>query len=121
MAPTDELTVSTWSGKDWDVTVTNAGMTAVQAGRTITVSSSEASRLEARRRWFRWSIYDDGHPAVRLRGITGADAAGLNLSLRVLALTPEIAFALSWRDDVTEVAERSVAEQRWLPTEVIDN
>ena len=121
MAATDELIVSRWSGKDWDVTVTDIGVTAVQAGRTIAVSSSEASRLEARRRWFRWFIDDDGRPAVRLRGITRADAARLNLSLRVLALRPEIAFALSWRDDVTEVVGRSLADQRWLPTEVVDD
>lgn len=120
MAATDELIPSRWSGKDWDVTVTNTGMTAVQSGRTITVSSSEASRLEARRRWFRWSLYDGGRPAVRLRGINRADAAKLTLSLRVLALTPEIADALSWREAVTAVVDGALAEQRWLPTEVID-
>jgi DNA helicase IV len=121
MAATDELIPSKWSGKDWDVTVTNTGMTAVQSGRTITVSSSEASRLEARRRWFRWSLYDDGRPAVRLRGINRADAAKLRLSLRVLALTPEIADALSWRDAVTAAVDGALADQRWLPTEVIED
>lgn len=45
MAATDELIPSRWSGKDWDVTVTNTGMTAMQSGRRITVSSSEISRL----------------------------------------------------------------------------
>ena len=121
MAATDELIPSRWSGKDWDVTVTRTEMTAVQSGRTITLSSSEASGLEARRRWFRWSLYDDGRPAVRLRGINRADAAKLRLSLRVLALTPEIADALSWRDAVTAAVDGALAEQRWLPTEVIDD
>lgn len=121
MAATDELIPSRWSGKDWNVTVTNTGMTAAQAGRTITVSNSEASRLEARRRWFRWSLYDDGHPAVRLRGITRTNAAKLSLSLRVLALTPEIAVALSWQQAVTAVIDGALAEQRWLPTEAIDD
>lgn len=121
VAGVDTVLPSRWSGKDWDVTVTNAGMTAVQSGRTITVSSSEAARLEARRRWFRWSLYDEGRPAVRLRGINRADAAKLRLSLRVLALTPEIADALSWRDAVTAAVDSALGDQRWLPMEVIDD
>jgi len=121
MSSVDQLIPSKWSGRDWDVTITTAGMTAVQSGRTITVSSSEASRVEARRRWFRWSLYDDGHPVVRLRGINRADAAKLRLSLRVLELTPEIANALSWRDAVTAAVDGALAEQRWLPTEIIDD
>jgi len=74
MAATDQLIPSKWSGKDWDVMVTNTGMTAVQSGRTITVSSSEAARLEARRRWFRWStdagndlVLADVHPSASLQ------------------------------------------------------
>ena len=121
MSSADQLIPSKWSGRDWDVTITTTGMTAVQSGRTITVSSSEASRVEARRRWFRWSLYDDGHPVVRLRGINRADAAKLRLSLRVLELTPEIANALSWRDSVTVAVDGALAEQRWLPTEIIDD
>lgn len=121
MSSVDQLIPSKWSGRDWDVTITTTGLTAVQSGRTITVSSSEASRVEARRRWFRWSLYDDGHPVVRLRGINRGDAAKLRLSLRVLELTPEIANALSWRDAVTAATEGALAEQRWLPMEVIDD
>ena len=116
----DELIASTWSGKDWRVTVTDTGMTAVQAGRTMSASSSEASRLEARRRWFRWSMYDDGGRVVRLRGINRADAARLNLSLRLLVLTPEVASAVLWQRNVTEVVGRSLADSRWLPSEVVD-
>lgn len=66
-------------------------------------------------------LYDDGRPAVRLRGINRADAAKLRLSLRVLALTPEIADALSWRDAVTAAVDSALADHRWLPTEVIDD
>jgi DNA helicase-4 len=118
---TDELNAWTCSGKDWHVTVTDSGLIAAQAGRTLAVSGSEAARLEVRRRWFRWFIDDDGRPALRLRDVTRADAARLKLSLRVLALSEEIAFARAWQDDVTGVVERSLADQRWLPTEVIDD
>lgn len=111
MAATDRLIPSKRSGKDWDVTVTDTGMTAVQSGRTITVSSSEASRLEARRRWFRWPLYEDGRAAARPRGINCADAARLALLRRVLALTPEFADA-SYFQAAPDLSPAVAAEYR---------
>ena len=109
-----------WSGKGWTVTVTDTEMALAQASGPITISSTNAARLEVRRRWFRWSLDNDRRPLVHLRGITKTEAAALSGALQRLALTPAIADAVAWYAAVTRLLGGARTEQRWIPAETVD-
>jgi hypothetical protein len=68
------MNVSEWSGDGWTVSVTGAGMTLTHAPGSVVIASADAARLEVRRRWFRWSLFNDGQPLVGLSGITRTEA-----------------------------------------------
>lgn len=95
-------------------------MTVAQASGTVTIPGPEASGLGVRRRWFRWSLHNDGQRLVQLRGITKPDAFELRGAVRRLALTSPIADAVAWHADATGLLAVAVAEQRWIPTEAVD-
>jgi len=108
-----------WSGKGWTVTVTDTEMALAQASGHVTIPSAKAPRLEVRRRWFRWSLHNDGQPLVHLRGITKPEASALSRALRRLALTPAIADAVSWHASVAQLLACARLEQRWISTETV--
>src|ERR1035437_11120701 len=103
------MSTSEWSGQGWTVTVTDTEMALAQASGPVTISSTNAARLEVRRRWFRWSLHNDRQPLVYLRGITKTDASALSGALRRLALTPAIADAVDWHAARSE--ERRVGQE----------
>ena len=111
------MNVSEWSGDGWTVSVTGAGMTLTHAPGSVVIASADAARLEVRRRWFRWSLCNDGQPLVGLRGITRTEAAALSRTVRRLALVPMIADALAWHAAVAQVLAEARTEQRWIPAE----
>ena len=90
------MSTNEWSGKGWTVTVTDTEVALAQASGPVTVSGTNAARLEVRRRWFRWSLHNEGQPLVHLRGITKTEASALLGALRRLALAPAIADAVAW-------------------------
>jgi hypothetical protein len=81
------MSTGEWSGPGWTVTVTDTEMALTQPSGSVTVSSTNAGRLEVRHRWFRWWLHHEGHPLVRLRGITKTEAADLSRALLRLVLT----------------------------------
>ena len=85
------MSTNEWSGKGWTVTVTDTEMALARASGPVTISSTDAARLEVRRRWFRWGLQSDRQPLVHLRGITKTEASALLGALRRLAVTPAIA------------------------------
>ncbi|HET9973243.1 MAG TPA: UvrD-helicase domain-containing protein, partial [Streptosporangiaceae bacterium] len=111
------MNVSEWSGDGWTVSVTGAGMILTHAPGAVVIASADAARLEVRRRWFRWSLFNDGQPLAGLRGITRTEAAALSRAVRRLALAPVIADALAWHAAVAQVLAEARTEQRWIPTE----
>lgn len=115
------MSTNVWSGEGWTVTVTDTEMTLAQASGPVTISGTNAARLEVRRRWFRWSLHNDGQPLVRLRGITKTEAAALSRTLRRLALTPVIAGAVAWYAAAAQLFAKARAEQRWISTETVDS
>ena len=106
-----------WSGKGWTVSVTDAEMALAQVSGPVIFSSTDAARLEVRRRWFRWSLHSGDQPLVQLRGITKTEALALSRAVRRLAVTPAIADAVAWYAAVTELLAGARAEQRWIPAE----
>ena len=114
------MSTNEWSGKGWTVTVTDTEMALAQASGPVTISSTDAARLEVRRRWFRWSLHNEGQPLVHLRGITKTEASALSRALRRLALTPAIADAVAWYAAVTQLLAGARTEQRWIPAETVD-
>ena len=95
-------------------------MTVTQASGSVSISGTEASRLEVRRRWLRRSLHEDGQSRTQLRGIRKSEASALTRALRRLALTPAIADAVAWHAAVTRLLATARAEQRWIPTEAVD-
>jgi len=114
------MSTNEWSGKGWTITVTDTEMALAQASGPVTISSTNAARLEVRRRWFRWSLHNDGQPLVHLRGITKTEASALSGALRRLALTLAIADAVAWHAAVTQLLAGARTEQRWISTETAD-
>lgn len=111
------MNTSEWSGEGWTVNVTDAGVTLTHASGPVVISSTDAARLEVRRRWFRWSLHNEGQPLVQLRGITKTEAAALSRALRHLALAPMIADTVAWHAAVTQLLAGARSEQRWIPAE----
>ncbi len=109
-----------WSGEGWQITVSDAAVSVTQVSGPITIPGAEASRLDVRRRWFRWSLLCDGRRLVRLRGIRNAEASALARALRRLALAPAIAEAAAWHAALEELLAEARTEQRWIPTEAAD-
>jgi DNA helicase-4 len=112
--------MSTWTGRGWSITVTDLDMAAVQPSGSVTVPSTEASRLRIRRRWLRHTLYNAGQPLLRLRGISKSEVLDLEQALQHLALTPAIAAAVAWRKAATRVLGRAREEQRWIPSESVE-
>ena len=54
------MSTSEWSGKDWTVTVTDTEIALAQASGPVIISSTKAARLKVRRRWFQWSLHNNG-------------------------------------------------------------
>ena len=111
------MNTSEWSGKGWTVSVTDAEVALAQVSGPVIFSSTEADRLEVRRRWFRWSLHNGDQPLVQLRGITKTEASALSRAVRRLAVTPAIADAVAWHAAVTELLAGARTEQRWIPAE----
>src|ERR1019366_6590380 len=118
--PQGPMSTNEWSGKGWTITVTDTEMALAQASGPVTISSTNAARLEVRRRWFRWSLHNDRQPLVHLRGITKTEASALRGALRRLALTLAIADAVAWYAAVTQLLAGARTEQRWISTETVD-
>jgi hypothetical protein len=107
------MSTGEWSGQGWTITVTGTEMALAQALGSIVIFSADATRLEVRRRWFRWVLCHEGQPLVHLRGITKTEAVALSRALRRLALTPAIADAVAWRAAVVQLLTEARTEQRW--------
>jgi DNA helicase IV len=110
------MNTSEWSGNGWPVSVTDAEVALAQVSGPVIFSSTDAARLEVRRRWFRWSLHSGDQPLVQLRGITKTEASALSRAVRRLAVTPAIADAVAWYA-VTELLAGARTEQRWIPAE----
>src|ERR1700689_5402947 len=110
------MSTGEWSGTGWAVTGTDTEMALTQPSGSVTISSTNAGRLEVRRRWFRWSLHNEGQPLVDLRGITKTGVADLAQALRRLALTPAIANAVGWYTATARVLAAARTEQRWIST-----
>jgi hypothetical protein len=90
------MSTGEWSGNGWTVTVTDTQVALAQESGSVTISSTDAARLQVRRRWFQRSLYHEDQPLVRLRGITKTGSADLSRALRRLALMPAVADAKNW-------------------------
>ncbi|MHB1713037.1 MAG: hypothetical protein ACYCV7_16880, partial [Acidimicrobiales bacterium] len=114
------MSADKWSGKGWKIAVTETEITIVQASGSTGIPSTEASRLEVRRRWFQWSLHHDGQSRTHLRGMTRSEASALTLALQRLVLSPAIADATTWHADVTHLLAGACTAQRWIPSEAVD-
>ncbi len=108
-----------WAGKGWSIQIVGAEMAVTTATGVGRITDLEAPRFEVRRRWLRWSLYDDGRPVLALRGIASSGARELSLALRRLALNPAIAAAVTWHGAVTSRIADARHAQRWIPTEAV--
>jgi DNA helicase-4 len=109
-----------WSGKDWQVTVTESELAVTQLSGVVTITSEEASSLEVKRRWLRWSLANGGQTLVRLSGISKPDATALISQVRRLVLAPALAEVVAWHAAVTGCITEARSEQRWISTEAVD-
>ena len=109
-----------WSGRDWNVTVTDTELTAEHPSGTLTVARADASTLEVRRSWFHRTLHHGGQPVLRLGGLSRAEARNLERAVRQLALTPAVEVAVAWHAATTQLLDTARKEQRWVSTEASD-
>jgi DNA helicase-4 len=114
------MSIEEWSGKGWTVTVTDTEMALAHSSGAVTISGTNAAGLEVGRRWFRWRLYNEGQPLVRLVGITKTEASALSRALRRLALTPAVANAVAWYAAVARLLAGARTQQRWISAETAD-
>ncbi len=114
------MSADEWSGEGWRIAVTSTEVTVAQALGSVSIPGMEASQLEVRRRWFRWTLSNDGQMLIRLRGVRKPEASALARALRRLVLTPAIADAVAWHAAAARLLTAGRAEQRWIPTESVD-
>jgi DNA helicase IV len=114
------MSTDEWFGKGWTIAVTDTEMALTRASGAVIIPGTNAARLEVRRGWFRWRLYSEGQPLVRLAGITKTEAAALARALRRLALAPAIADAVSWHAAVAQLLAGAGIKQRWISTEAVD-
>ncbi|HVA05449.1 MAG TPA: UvrD-helicase domain-containing protein [Acidimicrobiales bacterium] len=114
------MSANKWFGEGWSITVTGTEVTVTQASGSLLIGCTDASRLEVRRHWLRWSLDRDGLPLVRLPGISKHEASALARALWRLALTPAIADAVAWHAAVSHHLSAARGAQRWIPAEAID-
>ena len=114
------MSTSEWSGKGWRITVTGTEVVVARAAGTVTVPSKGASRLEVRRRWFRWDLRYEGHSLAPLRRLRKREASALARAIWRLALAPAIAEAALWHAALVRALDGARAEQRWITTETVD-
>ena len=54
-------------------------------------------------------------------GLSRSEARELELAVRHLALSPDVAAAVAWHDRATHALAAARSAQRWLPTETLDS
>ena len=109
-----------WSKRAWTVTVTDTELTATQPAGALTVTAASAGSLQVRQSWFRPTLYHNGQPALRLRGLPRSEVRDLALAVRHLAHGPALSAAVAWHASATQMLDAARANQRWLPTETLD-
>ena len=114
------MTFREWSGPGWTISITEQRLAAVWPGGELDVPAAEASRLDVKRGLLRSTLQHNGQPVVRLRGLPRSKVRELELSLRHLALVPDISAAVEWHSAATALLETTRRDQRWLSTEAVD-
>jgi hypothetical protein len=108
-----------WSGRGWEASVTDFQLVVTTPDGELVVGSADVDRIDLERRWWRWQLRLAGN-AVRLRGLSGEDAAEIKLALRRLGLVPQLAAAVAWARRVTEHVAEAQEKRRWFTTEETD-
>jgi DNA helicase IV len=108
---------SAWSGRGWEVAVTDTHLAVVARGRRITVSGADAGQVALERRWWRWQLGLKDGSAVRLPGLGRDDAAAIQVALRRLRLAPELVAAVAWTRRATDQLAEAEKSRRWFTTE----
>lgn len=108
--------IAEWTGEGWRIIVDESAVQFTGPSGANNFDRRVSSRLEVRRRWLRWGLYNDGDRVLRLRGIQGERAGKLARALGGLA----VADAVAWQRRVAETVESGRVEQRWIPTEAVD-
>jgi DNA helicase-4 len=72
------------------------------------------TKLETKRRWFRWNLLADSKPFLRLKGLSRVEAKLLEVSF-------ELSQSRIWSMRLQKVLAEHLTQQRWIPQEVIDD
>jgi DNA helicase-4 len=115
------IKATSWSGRDWTITVTESGIIASLPLRTVTIPNQDATTIDVRRRWFRTTLRQRGKVLADLRGISKSGARDLKQAVQHLAFRPAIDSAVEWHSQVCKQLKDAEANQRWFSTEAIDN
>lgn len=105
--------IRTWSGSHWEIALEHAVLS-VKTDEKFEVFPCDGSiRLETKRRWFRWHLLAESEPLLRLKGLNRAEAKLLEISF-------ELSQSRVWSIRLQNVLAEHLANQRWIPQEVID-
>lgn len=107
-----------WSGRRWTVSVAPQRFSGDSRGTRITVTGSDVSHLELRRRWFRWEVRSPQDRLMQLPGLSRGDARAIRAQLRLSEFFNRITAARKWSQRMSQTLDDHLDEQRWIPREV---
>jgi DNA helicase IV len=106
-----------WSGRGWEVVVTDVLLVVTTRENRFTVASHEAAPVTIERRWWRWQLRLGDGNVVRLPGLGRDDAADIGVALRRLRMAPELVAAVAWSREATDQLAQAEKCRRWFSTE----
>jgi DNA helicase IV len=106
-----------WSGRGWEVVVTDVLLAVTTREDRFTVAGHEAGPVTIERRWWRWQLRLEDGNVVRLPGLGRDNADAIGVALRRLRMAPELVAAVAWSREATDQLAQAEKCRRWFSTE----
>ena len=110
---TSSEAVRTWRGSHWEVELKGLTLDIKKECITETFSCDESVNIEAKRRWFRWYLYNHGESIVRLSGASKIES-------KLIEVCFELSRTRIWSEKVQATLENHRKNGRWISQETID-
>lgn len=110
---TSSEAVRTWRGSLWEVELNGLTLNIKKEDITETFLCDESVNIEAKRRWFRWYLYNHGETILRLSGASKVES-------KLIEVCFELSRTRIWSEKVQATLENHRKNGRWIPQETID-
>jgi len=112
--PTKPAAIRTWSGSHWEIALEQAALSIKTGKKVKRIPCDGTIKVQTKRRWFRWYLFAESQPLLRLKGLSRIEAKLLEISF-------ELSQPRVWSMRLQKIFAQHRAQQRWIPREVIDD